>query len=126
MRAGVILLVSVMLLTGCSKNSSGEKDTSLPVITINNPVGGQVFTAGQTITISGSITDDQYIAEVHIHVTNNNTGALLMDVHLFPGSNTASFNQSFTASSGINYNIQVIAKDRAVNEGRSTVEVSCN
>lgn len=114
-----------MMLAGCSKNSSVE-DTILPVITITSPVNGQVFTAGQTIPISGTITDDQYIAEIHIHVTNINTGALLMDVHLYPGANTTIFNQSLTAAAGINYKIQVIAKDREVNEARSTVDVSCN
>jgi hypothetical protein len=49
-----------------------------------------------------------------------------MDVHLYPNNSTASFDQSITAASGINYKIQVIAKDRAVNEARSSVEVSCN
>ncbi len=125
MRAGIILFIFIQLLQGCSKDPS-EKDTTIPVVAINFPVQGNVFTAGQTIPISGTITDDQYIAEIHIHVTNTNTGALLMDVHLYPAGNTATFNQSITASSGINYKIQVIAKDKAVNEGRSTVEVSCN
>lgn len=119
--SGIALL---LLVTGCSKNSADEKDNVLPVITITSPVNGQTFTNGQTINITGTITDDKYIAETHIHVTNNSTGNMLMDVHLYPAS--ASFNQSFTATAGINYKIQVIAKDRAVNEARVSVEVSCN
>lgn len=126
MKAGFILIFSLWVLTGCSKNSSGEKDTVLPVVTISTPTNGQLFTAGQSIAISGTVTDNEYIAEIHIHVSNNNTGALLMDVHLYPASNSTSFNQSITAATGVNYKIQVIAKDRAVNEGRATVEVSCN
>jgi len=103
-----------------------DNDTTPPVITINTPLSGHVYTPGQSIAISGAITDDKYIAEVHIHVSNLNTGTLLMDVHLYPAGTSSAFNQSITAASGINYKIQVIAKDRGVNETRSSVEVSCN
>lgn len=126
MKAGYIHLLTAIILVSCSKNKESERDKVFPVITINTPASGQSFTAGQPISISGTITDNEYIAEVHIHVSNNNTGALLMDVHIYPGSNSTSFNESITASNGINYKIQVIAKDRAVNESRSVVEVSCN
>lgn len=116
----------IALSVGCSKKSGSEKDTVLPVITISTPLNGQAFTPGQSIPISGTITDNMYIAEVHIHVSNINTGALLMDVHLYPASAGTAFNQSITAVAGINYKIQVIAKDKAVNEARSSVEVTCN
>ena len=114
------------LLFSCSKNSAAEKDTVFPVITLASPANGQNFTAGQTIQISGSITDDKFIAEVHIHVTNTNTGTLLMDVHIYPNGASTTFNQPLTATAGVNYKIQVIAKDRAVNEARTSVDVTCN
>jgi Bacterial Ig domain len=114
------------LLAGCTKDPETASDNQLPVITLNSPAANQVYTAGQPIVISGNIADNNYIAEVHIHVTNTGTGALLMDVHLYPAGSTASFSQSLTATAGINYRIQVIAKDKAVNEARSTVDVSCN
>ncbi|MBL7722587.1 MAG: hypothetical protein JNK27_00490 [Chitinophagaceae bacterium] len=119
-------LLILLLLAGCSDKNSADNDTELPVVTISSPVAGQVFTNGQQINIAGTITDNKYIAEVHIHVSNTNTGMLIMDVHLYPGSNSTTFNQPLTAVTGVNYRIQVIAKDRAVNEGRSTVDVSCN
>ncbi len=87
---------------------------------------GRTFTQGQSIPISGTVTDNEYIAEVHIHVTNISTGVLLMDAHIFPAAATLNFNQSITAVSGIYYKIQVVATDRKVNEGRSIVTVSCN
>lgn len=120
------LLPAILFLPGCSKNSGTEKDIALPVITISSPTAGQTFVPGQTISIAGSITDNNYIAEMHIHVSNYNTGALLMDVHLYPAASSTTFNQSITAVAGVNYKIQVIAKDKAVNEARSSVEVSCN
>lgn len=119
-------IVIVLVLAACSKDPQTAGDTQLPVITISTPTAGQVFTTGQSITISGSITDDNYIAEVHIHVSNTNTGALLMDVHLYPADKSMTFNQTITATTGTNYKIQVLAKDKAVNQATSAVEVSCN
>ena len=126
MRKVAFIIGGIILLGACSKSSSADKDTELPVITISTPSNNPLFNNGQSINITGPITDNTYIAEVHIHVSNTNTGALLMDVHLYPGSNSTTFNQSLTAISGINYKILIIAKDRAVNEARSSVEASCN
>ncbi len=53
-------------------------------------------------------------------------GELLMDVHEYPAGKTGNINQSLTAIAGVNYKIQVIAKDRAVNEYRASIEVACN
>ena len=125
MKKGWPIIIAILSNLACSKGT-GDKDTVFPVITINSPADGHVYTAGQTIPIMGHITDNNYIAEVHIHVTNTNTGSLLMDVHLFPNGAAADFDQSLTAAAGINYKIQVIAKDRAVNQAISSVEVSCN
>jgi hypothetical protein len=126
MRVYYILIGWGLLLTGCSKKSNQEKDSQAPVITLTAPVNGQVFTAGQSIAIAGSITDDNYIAEVHLHVYNMNTSSLLMDVHLYPASPSAAFNQSIIASAGVAYKIQVIAKDKEINEASQTIMVSCN
>lgn len=116
----------IILVAGCNKNTIEENDSQPPVITINTPVASQIFSGGESINITGSITDDKDIAEVHIHVSNTVTGTLLMDVHIYPAINTTSFSQSITAVSGINYKILVTAKDKAINEGKSSVEVSTN
>ena len=127
MKTTIALLFLSFVLSGssCSKNKD-RTDTTAPVITINNPLNGQTFTNGQSIPINGTITDNEYIAEVHIHVTNTNTGILLMDVHKFPAAATTTFNESFPAATGVNYKIQVVTTDREVNEGRTVVNVSCN
>ncbi|MBI3137459.1 MAG: hypothetical protein HYZ15_02615 [Sphingobacteriales bacterium] len=125
MQSVLFFIIALALCAGCGK-STAEKDKIPPVVQISSPLNGQSFSPGQSIIISGTITDDQYIAETHIHVSNRNTGELLMDVHLYPGGKTGNFNQPVSATAGIDYKIQVIAKDRAVNETRGTVEVSCN
>jgi hypothetical protein len=55
------------------------------------------------------------------------TSARLLDIHLYPGSNSITFNnESLTATAGVNYKIQVIATDKAVNQALASVEVLCN
>jgi hypothetical protein len=118
-----ILFISV---AACSKKSQADNDTELPVITINNPLNNQTFTDGQTVTIVGAVTDNKYIAEVHIHINNVATGVKYLDVHLFPAAAYTAFAQDFTVNSGITYKIEIIAIDRSVNQAISSVQISCN
>ena len=122
----IIVPLLLASLLSCKKDATTAADNTAPVITITTPASGQVFTAGQTIAITGTITDDNYIAEVHVHVSNLVTGALLMDVHLYPAAASTSFNQSLTATAGVQYRIQVIAKDKAVNQATETRNATCN
>mgnify|MGYP001264624150 CR=1 FL=1 len=126
MKRVLFVLLAGTCLTACSKNSVTQRDNILPVISLSSPADGQVFSPGQPIPVTGGITDNDRIAEVHIHVYNTANNALLMDVHLHPASSSATFSESLTAMTGINYKIQVIAIDKAVNQAYKTVEVSCN
>jgi hypothetical protein len=122
-------LLSLLFLSGiisCSKKGSSTDDKAAPVITITSPTNNQVFNAGATVNINGTMTDNSRISEVHIHVYDNGTGTLLMDMHANPGATSYSLNQSYTAQSGIQYKIQVSAKDNSGNEGIVSVTISTN
>lgn len=121
------VLFSLMLaVMGCSEKNAVEKDNELPAITLTSPSNAQTFTDGQLINITGSVSDNKSLSQIHIHVNNLDTGAEILDEHLNPTSNTATFSKSLIATSGINYRIEIVAVDKAVNEARKTVEVSCN
>lgn len=126
MKTSIAVLICSLYLSSCNDKNKSDDDTQPPVITITTPTNNQSFTNGQSIRMTGNITDDNYIAESHIHVTNKVTGELLMDVHLYPGASSASFDQAITASAGKTYKITVTALDKQVNEGRTSVEVTCN
>lgn len=121
----ILFIASLLSIISCSKSSS-DKDKTAPAVVISTPANNQVFTGGQTITITGTVTDAGNIAELHMHITNIQTGALLVDIHRNPASSNYALNETFIAQSGIEYKIQVIAKDNAANEGRSTVNISVN
>lgn len=118
--------LSLFLLTACNKDSSGVNDHVFPIINLQTPTNGQVLPNGVAFHIKGTISDDQYISQAHVHVNNNTTGAELMDVHLYPNGSSASFDETFTPVAGITYNITIMAQDRATNLSTTTVIVTCN
>jgi hypothetical protein len=122
----IFLVPLLLIMASCSNKNSSVNDTQAPAITLNSPANNQVFTPGATVSITGNMTDNARISEVHVHVTNNSTGVLLMDIHRNPAAASYSLNESFIAQTGIQYKIQVIAKDNSANEGRASVEVSSN
>jgi long-subunit fatty acid transport protein len=123
-----LFLTAILIITGfsCSKNNNRETDRVLPVVAISAPLNNQVFAAGQPVNITGTLSDNQQLAEVHVHISNTTTGTLLVDIHRYPLSATYTLNESFSVQSGIEYKIQVIAKDNAANENRATLLVSAN
>ena len=115
----------MILLASCSKSNS-VKDNELPVVIITSPNSDQLFSAGETVNITGTLSDNQKLTEVHVHISNNSTGTLLIDIHRNPEAAIYNLNESFQAQAGINYKIQVIAKDNSTNENRSAVEITSN
>ena len=51
-------LLVVSLLVACSKNNT-IKDNELPVVTITSPNNNQAFSAGETVNITGMLSDNQ-------------------------------------------------------------------
>jgi Bacterial Ig domain len=118
-------IILIIFLTACSKKpDTGDKIA--PVITITSPSNNQHFTAGQTINTTASATDNDKVTELHIHVTDKTTGALLRDIHSYPGQSSGTVEDSFVADPGIFYTIVIIAKDPAQNLATAMVEVSSN
>jgi hypothetical protein len=122
----LIAIILIMATAGCSKSSSGSNDDQLPVVTITAPTANQRFNAGQTIAITGTITDNEKLAELHVHISNRETGALLVDIHRYPSVPSYTISETFQVQAAITYRIQIIAKDNSANEGRASVEISAN
>lgn len=119
-------VILLLLLSSCSKKSGTVSDKELPVITVLTPAGNQVFQPGDALTVSGTASDNQQLAEVHVHLYNLLTGAEIADVHRRPGAATFAFSETFTAQSGIQYKIQVMAIDVSANTAYATVYASVN
>lgn len=120
------LLLSIFLLsTGCKK-SSAEDDKEMPVIILTAPANNSAVWGGSTVGIAGNITDNKNVYMVHIHISDYISGKLLIDIHRYPNSTSYSLAESFTASAGITYQVQVRARDNAANETVVTRMISTN
>ena len=125
MKRSFIIYVLV-LLGACSKDPGETKDYDAPVLTLNTPTDNQVYTAGQNIMISGQVTDNKFIKEIHVVITNLGSGIEYLHVHIHPNASSFTYNQSYTAQAGIFYKIEVIADDGSLNSSAKSVQVFCN
>ena len=124
MKNNFLFLFLLLLCQACSKDPAVSNDNEAPVVTITSPAAGQQFNAGQTVSVTGQLTDNNKLSEVHVHISNIQTGALLIDIHRYPDASGYALAESFQAAAGVSYKIQVIAKDNSANEGRANVEIS--
>jgi hypothetical protein len=125
MQKYLAILFLFVTASACSKNSeSADKET--PVVQLASPSNNQVFSAGDMVSINAAITDNSRIAEIHVHISNNNTAQLLIDIHRYPDAASYALSESFTAQAGISYKIQIIAIDKSANQKNETVTVSAN
>ena len=113
-------------MSACSHNSEQVDDKQLPVIQVTSPSDNQVFSAGQTASITANISDNNKLALVHVHIYNNGTGQLIIDIHRSPDAGTYALNESIQVQAGIQYKIQVVAIDNSANQQVQTVFISAN
>lgn len=122
----IILPYILLLFISCSKDKDKDKDYDPPVLTLNTPINNQVYAAGQNIMVSGNASDNKYINQIHVVITNLATGLEYQHVHIHPNSSSFTFNQPYTAQAGITYKIDVIVDDASTNSVSKSVQVSCN
>lgn len=116
----------MLLFVACNNKSDKVDDKQEPVIYIASPSAGQVFTAGQTVGISAPVTDNNRLAQIHVHISNNVTGQLIYDIHHTPNGPTYTVIDNFQAQAGTQYKIQIVAVDMAANQGTQSVLISVN
>ncbi|HEX2629295.1 MAG TPA: hypothetical protein VHM26_09790, partial [Chitinophagaceae bacterium] len=113
-------------ISSCTKSSNEEKDQDAPVILRVTPPDNAVFTGSQNLSIDGTIVDDNLITEVHFHIYNAATNALLLDIHRTPGGNGYTMHETISVVTGTQYRIQIRAKDKFGNEGVDTNTITVN
>ncbi|HUM64251.1 MAG TPA: hypothetical protein PLV32_00305 [Chitinophagaceae bacterium] len=120
-----LIILLPLLSLSCSK-SSKEKDREAPVVVIEEPVHNAIVTGGQVLNIRGNVADNEFIHEIHIEISNLQTGEEYLHVHIHPSSGTHSYSHAFNPVSGISYLVRVIAEDPSNNVSSQKVEFSAN
>lgn len=124
-KRNLFVLITFVLLS-CGKDEEPQADSEPPVISLTSPTNGQVFSGGQSVTISGSVTDNVKLREVHLEIINTTSGAFVAHEHFYPDGASYSINRTFSVQAATGYKIKVEAEDSRKNITRAEVNVSSN
>jgi hypothetical protein len=107
-----LIAFCILLLIGCSKSGG---DSTKPVVAISTPTDNQQFNAFSSVTISGTVADNDLIHQVQVIVTNiaNNSEVLHFQGNI--GAKSYNINQVFTVQPATTYKIHIEADDSAGN-----------
>jgi len=75
----LVLAVSLSIGIGCNKDDSGGGSTpadTLASIVIDFPLPGALYANGSTMTISGTMVDNNVLSTAKVEIKNKATGAL--------------------------------------------------
>ena len=122
----LLLCFSVAASLGCSKSSSERNDREAPVITVTGPVDDQVYAGAQTIRITGSATDNAYLKEIHVEISDLSTAEEYLHVHIHPAAASYRFDQPYDVKASTQYRIRVIADDASSNSSVVIREICVN
>jgi len=121
MKRQILLMVSAVIILAACKKDSGDNEK--PVINITSPMANEQFTAGETVNLQGSVTDNDELHEVHIFVTNKSTGADLIHMAEHVDVKEYPINEVFIVQAGVTYTIKVEAHDHVGNTAQVQLEV---
>jgi hypothetical protein len=113
-------ITAIVLFARCKKDSGNAQG---PVITLVSPTNHQQFTAGQTVSIIGNVSEDDGLHEVHLHVRNKSTGADLLNIEEHPDTKSLDISKTFTVQASVTYSIELEATDHSGNETKIEIEV---
>jgi hypothetical protein len=119
-------VLAVLVILSCKKDNGDPDDSELPVISVTSPTNGQVFASGQSVIISGFVTDNTKVRTVHLEIINSTTGAFIAHDHFSPEGGTFTINRTFSVQASTGYKIKVEAEDRARNISRAEVNITSN
>ena len=122
----ILPFIVMLFFSACAKDPVTENDKEMPIINLFSPVDAHVYSPGQNIKIAGTITDNNYIAEVHIVLSNNTAGGEILHAHLYALGDSTSFEHDIPAVALTEYKVVITAIDRSRNESYSRVIFSCN
>lgn len=118
----IIITLSLFLLAASCKKGKNEA----PEITIASPTANQAFTAGATVNVSGTATDDEALHEASVLVIAPANDTILKEYPTVHSEASYSFNYSITATNTGTYQVQVVFADHDGEETKKEVTFSVN
>ncbi len=131
------MTILTVVLISCSKGGSVPDDQHIidnndliaPVIEITTPTDGQVFSYGNSISVTGKVTDVGGLYRGSIRITNDANGALIKEqLYEIHGFQLYNFNITHPASVAVasDYTVTVRFEDHGNNVTAASVKVKVN
>ncbi|HKP32515.1 MAG TPA: Ig-like domain-containing protein [Chitinophagaceae bacterium] len=119
------LYIGLLLSVACNKSNDG--DSTKPAISLTSPTANQQFSGFATVSLTGTIVDNDKLHEIHVYVINKATSAEVVHIHE-SSVNAPSYviNTSFVAQPATTYRIRIEADDNVGNESNVEIEVKAN
>lgn len=127
------------VLTSCSKGTGAAEeegvhtptptDTARPVVSISSPAANQVFVSGNTINISGNVSDDYGLYQGYIRIVNDANGLeIVKQPYIIHGIKSYNYNFSHTpaVSTTVDYTVTVSFEDHGYNVASKSVKIKVN
>lgn len=114
MRKIIFILITVLFFFSCKKENAKEEnhvqnemtDSTTPVVVLNSPIENSVFHNGDTLFISGSVSDNELHGGTVILKNDTSSLVYLNQYHNVHGLSTATIN-FFYVVNGITQNESV-------------------
>ena len=132
----------MLLLSACSKGGSSSSedggggthipspnDTTAPSLDIYTPTANQLFTSGNSINVTGRLTDDLGLYRGTIKITNDANGDILKNqAYEIHGLRLYDFSLSYVTSvtTASDYTVTVSFEDHGYNSVTKSVKVKVN
>ncbi len=114
---------------GGGAHDSGIVDTIPPTLEIYTPTDNQVFNSGNSINVTGKISDDLGLYRGSITITNDANGAVLKE-QLYEIHYVLSYNFNISYTTSVNtpsdYTVTVSFEDHGLNWATKSVKVRVN
>lgn len=137
----ILLAVFISITFSCSKGGGpvddgggnphieNPADTIAPMITIATPTENQVFTSGNTINMTGRISDDLGLYRGTVKLVNDANGLVLKEqAYEIHGLLAYNFSLSHTAvvTTASDYTVTVTFEDHGLNSVTRSVKIKVN
>jgi hypothetical protein len=123
-------LVAAILVIGALLFSCAKKDVDPPVISIISPTANTSYQLPTTITIKGTVTDDNSINNLKINILDENQAPISTEKNISIGSTESSFEESFQINdrlltSGTYYiNVKAFDEENNLSSSYSSIQIS--
>jgi len=127
----IVVLIATFLMACVKQTIHTDQDAPIlsvvsPRIKLTSPQDFQRFSAGQTVVITATITDDEQLEKVHLLVINRATGAQVLRLEKNMDVKSYTLSESFIPVAGPRYTIKIEAVDGNNNNAKTQIDVSCN